>query len=161
MATGHVPDMPDAAASATVIYDPRIELDTMHAALFTCANGNKLWMPYFGIALDVQMMRLEILYPLLVSVGSETSVPAEYHRLHRMRRRDSTYLRALLGDVEDVKRCGFTKAICDHAAAKLLAPRFKNVASKLQHSSPIKRRKHLKSNDQQAFAHAARVGGHT
>jgi len=150
-----------AAASATVIYDPRIELDTMHAALFTCANVDKLWMYYFGVALDVQMMRLEILYPLLVSVGSETSVPAECHSLHRMRRRDRTYLRALLGDVEDVKPCGSTKAICDHAAAKLLAPRFKNVASRSQHSSPIKRRKHLEPTDQQAFAHAARVGGHT
>ena len=128
---GYAPDMLDAAAHATVIYDPRIELDAMHAALFTRANVDKLRMPYFGVALDVQMMRIEILYPLLVAFGSETSVPAEFHRLHRMRRRDRTYLRALLGDVEVVKRWGFAKAICDHAATKLLAPRLKKRSEQI------------------------------
>ncbi|MDG1075585.1 MAG: phosphoadenosine phosphosulfate reductase [Planktotalea sp.] len=128
---GYAPDMLDAAARATVIYDPRIELDAMHTALFTRANVDKLRMPYFGVALDVQMMRLEILYPLLVAVGSETSVPAEFYRLHRLRRRDRTYLRALLGDLEDVKRWGFAKAVCDHATTKLLAPRFKKRSEKI------------------------------
>ena len=45
--------------------------------------------------------------------------------LHRQRRSDRNYLRAVLGDAEDAKRWNFAKAICNHAATELNAPRFK------------------------------------
>ncbi len=129
---GYAPDMLDAADRATVIYDPRVELDAMHAALFTRANVDKLRMPNFGSSLDMQMMRLEILYPLLGAVGSGTSVPAEFHRLHRTRRQDRNYLRSLLGDAEDTKRWTFAKAVCDHAVSELNAPRFRKRGEQIQ-----------------------------
>lgn len=122
---GYAPDMLDAAERATVIYDPRVELDAMHAALFTRANVDKLRMTYFGGALDLQMMRLDILYPLLSAIGAGDPVPSEFHMLHRQRRSDRNYLRAVLSDTEDAKRWNFAKAICDHAVAELNAPRFK------------------------------------
>lgn len=122
---GYAPDMLDAAERATVIYDPRVEMDAMHAALFTRANVDKLRMTYFGNALDQQMMRLDILYPLLSAVGAGDPVPSEFHMLHRQRRSDRNYLRAVLGDAEDAKRWNFAKAICNHAATELNAPRFK------------------------------------
>lgn len=122
---GYAPDMLDAADRATIIYDPRVELDAMHAALFTRSNVDKLRMTNFGVSLDVQMMRLEILYPLISAVGNDAPVPAEFHRLHRERRKDRKYLRIVLGETEEAKRWGFAKAVCEHAATELNAPRFK------------------------------------
>jgi len=129
---GYAPDMLDAAERATIIYDPRVELDAMHAALFTRSNVDKLRMAYFGSTLDQQMMRLEILYPLLSAIGSGASVPSAFHMLHRERRKDRNYLRAVLGDTEDAKRWGFAKAICEHAADTLNAPRFKKRAEQIE-----------------------------
>lgn len=122
---GYAPDMLDAAERATIIYDPRVEMDAMHAALFTRANVDKLRMPYFGASLDIQMMRLDVLYSLLGAMGSDADVPSEFYNLHRQRRLDRNYLRAVLGELEDAKRWTFAKAVCDHAARALNAPRFK------------------------------------
>lgn len=122
---GYAPDMLDAAAQAVVIYDPRVELDAMHAALFTRPNVEKLRMPYYGATLDLQMSRLDILYPLLSQIGAGNAAAPEFHKLHRQRRKDRNYLRALLGDVEDSKRWGFAMAVCAHATVALNAPRFK------------------------------------
>lgn len=122
---GYAPDMLDAAEHATIIYDPRVEMDAMHAALFTRSNVDKLRMPYFGASLDLQMTRLDILYDLLGALGNGEDVASAFYKLHRQRRLDRNYLRAVLGDMEDAKRWTFAKAICDHAARALNAPRFK------------------------------------
>jgi hypothetical protein len=128
---GYAPDMLDAAQRATIIYDPKVELDAMHAALFTRSNVDKLRMSYFGSALDLQMLRLEIFYPLLSAIGAGNAVPNTFHMLHRERRKDRNYLRAVLGDTEDAKRWGFAKTICNHAAEALNAPRFKKRADQI------------------------------
>ena len=128
---GYAPDMLDAAERATIIYDPKVELDAMHAALFTRVNVDKLRMAYFGSALDMQMMRLEILYPLLSAVGAGAPVPNTFHMLHRERRKDRNYLRAVLGDTEDAKRWQFARTICEHAAETLNAPRFRKRAEQI------------------------------
>ncbi len=128
---GYAPDMLDAAERATIIYDPRVEMDAMHAALFTRSNVDKLRMPYFGASLDIQMMRLDILYALLGAMGTDASIPQEFYNLHRQRRLDRNYLRAVLGDLEDAKRWDLAKAVCDHAATALNAPRFKKRAAQI------------------------------
>ena len=128
---GYAPDMLDAAQRATIIYDPKVELDAIHAALFTRPNVDKLRMAYFGSKLDQQMMRLGIFYPLLSAIGASDPIPSTFHMLHRERRKDRNYLRAVLGDTEDAKRWGFAKTICMHAAETLNAPRFKKRADQI------------------------------
>lgn len=129
---GYAPDMLDAAESATLIYDPRVDLDAMHAALFTRTNVDKLRMPLFGASLDLQMMRLDILYPVLTEMGSGTFSPATFYKLHRQRRLDRNYLRALLGETEDAKRWPLAKAICAYAAEALAAPRFRKRLQQIE-----------------------------
>lgn len=128
---GYAPDMLDAAEQATIIYDPREELDAMHAALFTRPNVDKLRMSYYGAALDTEMMRLEILYPLINALGTGAPMPDTFHTLHRKRRSDRKYLRILLGEAEDATRWDLAKAICDHAANELNAPRFKRRSAQI------------------------------
>lgn len=129
---GYAPDMLDAAQRATIIYDPRAEMDAMHAALFTRSNVDKLRMTNFGTSLDIQMMRLDILYPLLSAMGAGADVPAEFYQLHRQRRLDRNYLRTLLGDLEDAKRWDLAIAVCEHAATALGAPRFRKRGEQLR-----------------------------
>lgn len=122
---GYAPDMLDAAQRGIVVYDPRVEMDAMHAALFTRTNVDKLRMPYFGASLDLQMMRLDILYPLLAEIGAGTFATDTFYKLHRQRRLDRNYLRAILGEMEDSKRWDLAKAVCSFAADALGAPRFR------------------------------------
>jgi hypothetical protein len=131
---GYAPDMLDAASQATVVYDPKIELDAMHAALFTRPNVHRLRMPHFGTRLDQHMTRLDILYPLLHEVATGADVPARFAKIYRRRRTDRIYLRTLLGELEDAKRMGLAKSVCRFAADALNAPRFRKRLNQIERS---------------------------
>lgn len=122
---GYAPDMLDAAAQVTVVYDPKVEMDAMHAALFARPNVDRLRMPHFGTRLDLPMARLDILYAMLQEVATGVDVPARFAKLHRRRRTDRMYLRTLLGELEDAKRMELAKSVCRFAADALNAPRFR------------------------------------
>src|SRR6056297_1435981 len=62
---GYAPDMLDAAERAFVLYDPEIELDAMHAALFTRANVTKFRMRFMGTPMDEALMRSNMLLRIL------------------------------------------------------------------------------------------------
>ncbi|MEP5151949.1 phosphoadenosine phosphosulfate reductase [Planktotalea sp.] len=129
---GYAPDMIDAAERAVILYDPHVEMDSMHAALFTRSNVDQLRLPFFGPALDYKMLSLDILHPLLSALGKNADIRSEFYTLHRQRRSDRNYLRALLSETEDAKRWRLAKAICDHTAKQLSAPRFKKRAQQIQ-----------------------------
>jgi len=129
---GYAPDMLDAAASATLIYDPEVEADAMHAALFTRPNVTKLRMRHYGTHLDAQMVRLDLLIPLLSEIGNDSFDDMVFFKLHRQRRLDRNYLRALAGEVEDTGRMGLAKAVYRHAAEELRAPRFRRRLEQIE-----------------------------
>lgn len=129
---GYAPDMMDAAEHGAIIYDPQVELDAMHAALFTRPNVSKLRMPYFGAHLDAQMMRLDLLYPLLSDIGSGSSAEDAFHRLHRQRRNDRNYLRAIASEMEDQGRWHMAARIYRFAADTLNAPRFRRRLEQIE-----------------------------
>jgi len=68
---GYAPDMLDAAEQAYVIYDPYEQMDSAYAAIFTRSNVKKLRMPNMGSALQSEMMRMEILKPLLIAASDD------------------------------------------------------------------------------------------
>lgn len=129
---GYAPDMLDAAAQAAIIYDPEVEADAMHAALFTRPNVSQLRMRHYGAHLDVQMVKLEVLMPILEALGSGSFDDHMFHTLHRQRRLDRNYLRALAMSAEDAGRLNLAKPVYRHAAEELQAPRFRKRLEQIE-----------------------------
>jgi hypothetical protein len=88
---GYAPDMLDAAERCFVIYDPEIELDAMHAALFTRSNVTKFRMRFIGEDLEKSLMRMQLLFRILAQTSAGKLNCAALARLWRARRRDGAY----------------------------------------------------------------------
>jgi len=129
---GYAPDMLDAAQHATILYDPVVEADAMHAALFTRPNVTKLRMRNYGAQLDTQLVRLDLLQAILTDLGTGAFTPSAFHKHHRQRRMDRTYLRTLASEMEDQGRIPLAKHVYRHAANVLNAPRFRRRLEQLE-----------------------------
>ena len=88
---GYAPDMLDAAQSAFVLYDPEIELDAMHAALFTRSNVTKFRMRHLGMRIDASLTRMNLLLRMLAQLSADKLTRVSLARLYRARRDDGAY----------------------------------------------------------------------
>ena len=121
---GYAPDMLDAAEQAYVIYDPYEQMDAAHAAMFTRSNVKKLRMPNMGSALQSEMMRMEILKPLLIAASDDNLTNLRFAKLFRTRRGNRRYLYDLMQKADGQERDYLTRAICNHVMASGKALRF-------------------------------------
>lgn len=99
---GYAPDMLDAAAQVWLLYDPEIELDAMHAALFTRPNVTKFRTRFLGSQLEAALMRMQILFRIFAQASADKLDRVSLARLYRARRNDGGYqfelLQRLTGD---------------------------------------------------------------
>ncbi len=93
---GYAPDMLDAAAEAYVLYDPEIDLDAMHAALFSRPNVTLFRMRYMGPEIEAGLMRMQILFRILAQLSADKLDRAALATLFRARRHDCGYQFTLL-----------------------------------------------------------------
>ncbi len=121
---GFAPDMLDAASAAYVIYDPREQLDAMHAALFTRSNIHKLRLPFMGDAIQTDLLEMEQLAPLLLAIKDGSLDQLSFARMMRARRMHSPYLRNLLAALDAQGRNTFALALARNVTARMHAPRF-------------------------------------
>ncbi|WP_432816960.1 phosphoadenosine phosphosulfate reductase [Sulfitobacter sp. JB4-11] len=121
---GYAPDMLDAAASAHVLYDPREQLDAMHAALFTRSNVTKHRMRFMGDALQTDLLEMNEWANLLLAVADEGLTPLTFARLYRTRRDHYTYLRGLLSVLEAEGRDRLAASLCRNVTTRMNAPKF-------------------------------------
>jgi len=124
---GYAPDMLDAAHHAFVLYDPEIELDAMHAALFTRPNVTKFRMRHMGAPLDAALMRSNILLRILARASADRLDRASLAQLFRARRKDLVYLRAVLARLEGDKRHYLTALLAQYVMARTPGPRFRRA----------------------------------
>ena len=96
---GYAPDMLDAASGAVILYDPEIELDAMHAALFTRSNVLKYRMRHIGPRMDSALARMNILLRILAQFSAGKLNRAALSKLWRARRTDGSYQYNLLKHV--------------------------------------------------------------
>jgi hypothetical protein len=93
---GYAPDMLDAARHAFVIYDPEIEADAMHAALFKRPNVTRFRMRFMGEQLESGLMRMHILFRILAQASAGKLDGHSLATLFRARRGDGGYQFSLL-----------------------------------------------------------------
>ncbi|MEO8242886.1 MAG: phosphoadenosine phosphosulfate reductase [bacterium] len=93
---GYAPDMVEGCAAMTVITDPRVKHDAMHAALFRAPYITQLTARFAGGDLEAALIRMGILTDLIRLATDGKLTPAAYATLWRIRRHDPLYLRTLL-----------------------------------------------------------------
>jgi len=122
---GYAPDMLDAADAAFVLYDPREDLDAMHASLFRRDNVARLRMTHMGRDLPARLEEMELLDKLVTMAGDGRLNAAAFHRLYRARRANGTYLRALMARLDAEHRPYLNLLLCRNATRRLRAPRLR------------------------------------
>ncbi|WP_163849431.1 phosphoadenosine phosphosulfate reductase [Pseudooceanicola aestuarii] len=131
---GYAPDMIDAAERVHVLYDPRHDMDAMHAALFTRPHVTKLRLPFMGEALQGSLLRMGMFYPLLEAAMLGELTPARFAVLHRARRDHPPYLRSLLGHLETEERERLVYYLCANVSDRLSMPRFRKRLERFENA---------------------------
>lgn len=121
---GYAPDMLDGASAAYVVYDPRQQLDAMHAALFTRPNTHKLRVPHMGDAVQTDLLEMEQLTPLLLAIAEGTLDDPSFARMMRARRMHPPYLRNLLAALDAQERPELALMLARNVTTRMHAPRF-------------------------------------
>lgn len=133
---GYAPDMLDAASRAFVIYDPEVELDAMHAALFTRANVDKYRLRFMGSSIQTELLEMGVLLPLLDLAASGRLDTLSFAQTMRERRTYPPYLRAVLAAVDRQDRPGLAAMVCHNVLRRLdSAPRFARRLKALEHEA--------------------------
>ena len=83
---GYAPDMIEAADRGFVLYDPEIDDDAMHAALFTRSNVTKMRCRFVGGEVEAFLRRMDVLEPLIEGAMAGTLTSTDFYRLFRERR---------------------------------------------------------------------------
>ncbi|MCR9146389.1 MAG: phosphoadenosine phosphosulfate reductase [Rhodobacteraceae bacterium] len=122
---GYAPDMLDAADAAFVLYDPDIELDAMHAALFARSNVTRFRMRFMGPRLDRGLLRMNLLLRILAQLSGGKLSELALARLYRARREDVPYLKSALGRLEDDGRLRLVARMAGHVMRTTPGPRFR------------------------------------
>ncbi len=124
---GYAPDMLDAADKAFILYDPEIEEDAMHAALFKRSNVTRFRMRFMGPRLDQGLIRMKVLLRLLAQMSADKLDILSLARLFRVRREDPPYLKSALARLEDGGRLYLTAQFCNHVLQNTPGPRFRRA----------------------------------
>lgn len=127
---GYAPDMLDAAARAVLLYDPEIELDAMHSALFNRSNVLRFRTRHMGYKIDERLMRMGVLPRLLAQLSAGKLTELNLARLWRARRDDTPYLFGLLRRLVTDQRDRLTVLHCRNALERRVGgPRFRKALS--------------------------------
>ena len=129
---GYAPDMLDACDRAFVVYDPAVQLDAMHATLFSTAGAIPLRMRRMGGALQGDLIRMRILTPLILEAASGDLDSLSFARLYRARRGFLPYLRRLMGALDGAGRTALTYRLTYNVTSRMKAPRFRRRKEEIE-----------------------------
>ncbi len=129
---GYAPDMLDAAEQAFVIYDPREELDAMHATLYERPNVTRLRMRGMGGALQTRLFEMKILYRILAMAGVGKLTEHVFYNLYRVRRDNPAFLHGLRIRTDSDERYYLLTLLCRNVTSRMNAPRFRRRLDALE-----------------------------
>lgn len=129
---GFAPEMLDAAASATVLYDPDIQLDAMHAALFVRPNVTKLRLRFMGEDLEERLRGLRMFHPLFDAFGDDTLTRSRFGQIMRARFNSAPYLRTVTRALQDAGRDWLALRYARHIRGTRGGPFFRKTVAALE-----------------------------
>jgi hypothetical protein len=130
---GYAPDMLDAADTAVLLYDPEIELDAMHSALFNRANVLRFRTRHLGYSVEDTLAQMGVLPRILAQLSAGRLTRQSLAALWRKRRDEQGYLFPLLRRLVTEQRDGLTVRFCENALArKRGGPRYRKALNQAQ-----------------------------
>jgi len=130
---GYAPLMVETADKVTVIHDPSILEDAMHAQMFDAPNTTHLTCPYIGPDAQRAMRSMDFLPDLIEQAMDGTLEPASYAELWRARHQFLPFLRTLMHRVEGTERHDRLLArLCRHVGADGKRPLFQEKFAALE-----------------------------
>lgn len=128
---GFAPDMLEGAGKVTVIHDPTLREEAMHAALFRAPWVLRLNAPLMGGRVEWALRQMGVLPGLLDLAMAGKLDGLAYAKAWRKRRAFSPYLRTLLDKLENAKQKRRAIALCTSVTKRLKAPYFAKKLAKL------------------------------
>jgi hypothetical protein len=122
---GYAPAMLEAAENAFILYDPEIEADAMHAALFNAPNIQRIRCRHLHDEIEAYLRRMGLLEELLFKAMAGNLRSLDFFAALRDRRNYLPYLRNFLGAVENAERPFLTAVMCRNVLSRINAPRFR------------------------------------
>ncbi|MEO6301331.1 MAG: phosphoadenosine phosphosulfate reductase [Paracoccaceae bacterium] len=126
---GYAPDMVEGADHVTLIVDPKVRLDAMHAALFHAPYVTTIPARLAGSDLEATLIRLNVLGDLIAQAANSTLTPASFATLWRNRRDDLTYLKSLQQSL--VGKAKREIVLCSNVSTRLKIARFRKRLGEL------------------------------
>ena len=127
---GYAPDMLDAAQRAVLLYDPEVELDAMHSALFNRGNVLRFRTRHLGYSIEEALARTGLLPRALAQLSADKLSRRGLAQLWRKRRDDQGYLfpllRRLVTEQRDALLVPFCRNVLDRRRG---GPRYRNALS--------------------------------
>ncbi|MEM1066224.1 MAG: phosphoadenosine phosphosulfate reductase [Pseudomonadota bacterium] len=123
---GYAPEMVDACEAAYIIYDPTVELDAMHAALFRGPQVRHIPFRHGGPQLGGELQAMDVLGGLFAEAAAGTLTKADFFAAFRARRTHLPYLRNLLNRTHIEDRDFLVALLCRAVLRTTPAPRFKH-----------------------------------
>lgn len=135
---GYAPDMIDAVEEAFICYDPTMQADAIHTALFRRSNVTTLPCRYARPRIEVALENLDILLPTIESAMAGTLTQGSFAQLWRARRDNQTYLRTLLKRLEVDERPGLAARLCRYGMGTDDAAFFEQRLTVIEAARPLK-----------------------
>lgn len=130
---GYAPMMVETAADVTVVHDPSVIEDAVHAALFDGDNTQHLTVPYLGPQAVKGLQSMDLLPEMIEQAMAGTLDRAGFAKLWRARRNHMPYLRTLMYrlDGEDHHERLLAR-LCRHVSAGGKRPLFEERLAELK-----------------------------
>ncbi|SMY07847.1 hypothetical protein [Flavimaricola marinus] len=129
---GYAPDMIDAVEEAFVCFDPTMQADAIHAALFRRSNVTALPCRLARPRIEVALESMDCLFPLIEHAMAGTLTNISFAKLWRARRDSQTYLRTLLKRLEVDERPGLAARLCRYGLGTSDAGFFEERLAKIE-----------------------------
>lgn len=124
---GYAPDMVKTASRAHLFFDPHMQLDAMHGALFQSPNITKYACRFMGHRIASLWMQLGILKKVGECCVDDTLTPSRFYAMLRDRRELPRYQRETLDRLQARKRDDLIVCYCQAVTQRRRAPKFRRA----------------------------------
>ena len=135
---GYAPDMVEGAAEVTLLYDPALSMDAMHAALFRSSFAKMIPARFGGADLEQTLTRLGVVHDVMIAAMDGTLSAGVFATLWRKRRDDGVYLRTLQTAVAGSGNRRREVWLCSNVATRLKSNRFRKRLADLTAKAELK-----------------------
>lgn len=100
----YAPDMIEGASKVFLLYDPLMQIDAVHVAMFRGSHVTRLRARHIGRDPQAELARMNVLRPLIDAACTGTLSAHRFARLWRARQTHPQYLGRLVGRVQQMNR---------------------------------------------------------